>query len=154
LEVLAQTREVVQVSSRNNILDTEKPYMKKLCFNTAFAFVCLFTATALPSFAQSSTKLDFTAPFPFMVGNVVLPAGTYHIATNSEGGAMFVSNNGSLKSAAAIAYAAHTSEIASKASVGFVRRGDQYFLHSVGLETGQTYELADRFQGTKKITSR
>src|SRR5580658_6127566 len=99
--------------------------MKKLCFRTVFAFACLLTATALPSFAQSSTKLDFTAPFPFMVGNVVLPAGTYQIATTSEGGAMFVSSNGSMKSAATIGYAIHTSEAASKASVSFVRHGDQ-----------------------------
>ena len=126
--------------------------MKKICFSTVFVFVCLFTATALPSFAQSGTKLEFTAPFPFMVGNVVLPAGIYQIATNSEGGAMFVSNNGSLRSAATIAYAAHTSEVASKASVGFVRHGDQYFLHTVGLESGQTYELADGIQGIKKIS--
>jgi len=127
--------------------------MKKLCFSTVFALVCLLTATALPAFGQSSTKLDFTAPFPFMVGNVVLPAGTYQIATTSEGGAMFVSSNGSLKSAATIAYAAHTSEAGSKASVSFVRHGDQYFLHTVGLETGQTYEVADRFEGAKKIVA-
>jgi hypothetical protein len=124
--------------------------MKKLCFNTVFAFACLLTATALPSFAQNNAKLDFTAPFPFMVGNVVLPAGTYRIATASEGGAMFVSSNGTLKSAATIAYAAHTSEAGSKASVGFVRHGNQYFLHTVGLETGQTYEVAD---GAKKIAA-
>jgi len=124
--------------------------MKRLCFSTTFAFVCLLTASALPSFAQSSSKIDFTAPFPFTVGNVLLPAGTYQIATNSEGGAMFVSSNGSLKSAATIAYAAHNSETASKASVVFVRRGDQYFLRTVGLETGQTYEVAE---GAKKIAA-
>jgi hypothetical protein len=124
--------------------------MKKSCLNTIFAFACLLAATALPSWAQNGARINFTAPFPFMVGNVVLPAGTYNIVTNSDG-AMFVSSSNSLKSAAIIGYPMYTDALApARSSVAFVRRGDQYALHKVGLNTGETFELAERSPGAKK----
>jgi hypothetical protein len=122
----------------------EKIDMKKSCLNTVLAFACLFAATALPSWGQSGTRVDFTAPFPFTVGNVVLPAGAYNITTNSDG-ALVVNSSNNSKSAAVIAHPDYSNDFAStKSSVGFVRHGDQYALHKVGLSNGETFELADK----------
>src|ERR1700759_520291 len=110
----------------------EKIDMKKSCLNTLFAFACLLAATAVPSFGQNA-RLDFTAPFPFTVGNVVLPAGTYNVVTSPDGGAMFVTGSANLKSAVIMAYPAHTGDAPLKPSVAFVRRGNQYALHKIGL---------------------
>ncbi len=80
----------------------------------------------------------------------VLPAGAYNIVTNADG-ALVVNSSNSSKSAAIIAYPGYTNDLAAtKSSVGFIRHGDQYALHKVGLNNGETFELADRSAGAKK----
>jgi len=77
-----------------------------------------------------------------MVGGVELPAGVYQITTYAEGGAIFVTGSGLPNAATAIMYPLHSGNPAEKASVSFVRRGDKYILKTVGMESGQVFELA------------
>jgi hypothetical protein len=120
-----------------------KTIMKNFCLNTTLALVCLLVACAAPSWAESG-RIDFTAPFPFTVGGVELPAGAYQITSYAEGGAIFVTGTGTPNAATAIMYPLHSDNPADKASVRFVRRGEKYILRSVGMETGQVFELASQ----------
>ena len=117
--------------------------MKNFCLNTTLALVCLLAASAAPSWAESG-RVDFTAPFAFNVGSVQLPAGDYHITAYAEGGAIFVIGKGSPNAATAIMYPLHSGNPTEKASIRFTLRGGKYTLMAVGMETGQTFELADQ----------
>ncbi len=116
--------------------------MKNFCLNTTLALICLLAASAAPSWAEGG-RVDFTAPFAFSVGTVQLPAGDYHITAYAEGGAIFVTGTGNPSAATAIMYPLHSGNPTEKASIRFTRRGGKYILMAVGMETGQTFELAN-----------
>jgi len=95
-----------------------------------------------PAYAQESVA-KFTAPFQFIVGETVLPAGSYSVTTvqHHPGVMWFQSEDG--KSVASVFF--NTTGPWSKntnALFSFQRYGGHYFLAAVNIPGGNTRELA------------
>jgi hypothetical protein len=88
--------------------------------------------------AQITDPVEFTAAFPFIVGNASVPAGTYTI-TPDEDNLEILHLAGPHTSVFFQTQGAQGAQTPSKTEVVFTRYGDQYVLKSVwidGIRTG------------------
>lgn len=114
--------------------------MRSFCLNTIIAVAGLLAGSALPSRAEVLTSIEIQVSFPFNVGNVTLPAGSYEILKLHETGAVIVRPiGGGYRSAAAIV-SPFRDGTGYKAD--FVRVDGKYFLSSITLGDGRTLQVA------------
>ena len=105
--------------------------MKKILF--ALLIVSAVAIAAPGSASAQSSPAIVKVPFQFIVGDTLLPAGSYRITASAENPSLLAVTN--LKGApAAFALAPRNGEAATKAAhahVAFRKIGGQYFLSTV-----------------------
>jgi hypothetical protein len=102
--------------------------------------VVLALAGAMPAYAQGNVS-KVNVPFPFIVGDTVLPAGSYTVTTPSDG---VLAIQSATSQAVATALVQPTGGELSKntnALFSFAKMGGQYFLAQVSLPGAEARTL-------------
>jgi len=86
---------------------------------------------AAAAFAQSSTRLQATVPFDFLVGNKALPAGDYTVAGGPAAGTIMIRSADGKKGAIVLAQEVYLMSARESARLIFHRYGSTYFLSEV-----------------------
>lgn len=104
----------------------------------AFFVVALLAARVL--FAQSTQPIKFTAPFPFTIGDQVLPAGDYTVSVPASTGVLTLISSNGKHSAFVNAVSLEKLDPETKFRLVFHRYGDQYYVSEIwapGFRTGR-----------------
>ncbi len=114
--------------------------MKKILF--ALLIVSAVAIAAPHSASAQTAPALVKVPFQFIVGDKLLPAGSYRFAADAQNASLLVVTN-SNGVAAAFAVTGHQSSgrIDSEAHAEFRKIGGQYFLTQV-MASGETHELS------------
>lgn len=114
--------------------------MKRSYCLIILALACLLTAA--PIYAQSETRVTFTAPFTFIAGASQMPAGRYIILQDGFGHATIHPAQPGGKSAAILLTRIAGGPTGNgRASVSFIQRGGTYYLDSVNLIDGAVVRI-------------
>ena len=114
--------------------------MKRSYCLIILALVSLLVAT--PIYAQSETRISFTAPFSFIAGASQMPAGSYVLMQDGFGHATIHPAQPRGKSAAILLTRISGGATGNgRASVSFVQRGARYYLDSVSLIDGAVVRI-------------
>jgi hypothetical protein len=92
------------------------------------------------SVSAESAMVNFNAPFEFVVGGKVLPAGSYTIEEPSNGGVVMIRGNQPNSTALVLAVNGGPSNT-SNARVTFSRNGSAVVLSTINVPGGATYSL-------------
>jgi hypothetical protein len=125
--------------------------MRKFQIAAVVAFSMVFFAGAQLARAQEVNKA--TVSFPFEVGGVVMPAGTYTITVDDmdPGLLRIQSENGQL-SAFAIVMSEDTTARRGDCQFDFVRVGNRYYLSQIDNGTGDVQDLVVPTGSTLHVT--
>jgi hypothetical protein len=91
---------------------------------------------AAPGYAQSETRVTFTAPFAFIAGAAQLPPGSYTISQDETGRALIFPARGGKSAAILLTRISGITAGKGQASVTFTQRGERYYLDRVNLTSG------------------
>lgn len=111
--------------------------MKNLYVRSLLALA--LAAAPLVVRAESVLKVVFKAPFSFVAGSRVLPAGEYQLSEDGDH-VLMIQAVGNPGAAAVIVYSVGAGSPAAGA-LNFVRRGGVYYLNTVQLGDGRTVRL-------------
>jgi hypothetical protein len=117
--------------------------MRKFQIAAVVAFGMVLFAGAQLARAQSLDAVTTTVPFPFMVGKVLLPAGTYLIVPDDmEPGVLEIRSERGGRSAFATLMAEDTTTRRGDLQFQFVNVGGRYYLTKIDDGTGDVSEVA------------
>jgi hypothetical protein len=106
--------------------------------------VCIAMLTlfpALPMLAQIDNGMNFTTSFPFYVGNVKMPAGSYRITqTDIDVNELLIESDDSKYSAFVDFVPTQSGEPHAQSDVTFHKYGDTEYLNRIWVE-GQNYGM-------------
>jgi hypothetical protein len=117
--------------------------MRKFQIAAAVAFAVVLFAVAQQARAQMTDTAKATVPFPFMVGRVLLPAGTYEVVPDPIDPSVFEirSENGAI-SAVATVLAKDETDRRGDLQFKFMNAGGRYYLTKIDDGTGDVSELS------------
>jgi hypothetical protein len=117
--------------------------MRKFQIAAALAFGVMLFAGAPRAHAQATNAMTVTVSFPFMVGTVMMPPGSYEIVPDSmDPYALEIRNETVRMSAFAAVLAPETTMRRGEAQFQFVNVGGRYYLTKIDDGTGDVSELA------------
>lgn len=114
--------------------------MRKIEIAAVVAFALVMFAGAQQARAQE--VVTATVPFPFMVGNVMLPPGHYRVtADEMDPGLLQIQSRGGQYSAFAIVLTDDTTSRRGEAQFKFVNIGGKYYLSRIDQGQGDVEDL-------------
>ena len=117
--------------------------MRKFQIAAILAFGMVLFAGAQVARAQSLDAVTTTVPFPFMVGNVLLPAGTYLVVPDDvDSGVFEIRSQRGRMSAFATVMADDSTARRGELQFQFVNVGGRYYLTKIDDGTGDVSEVA------------
>jgi hypothetical protein len=109
-----------------------------------YSFTLILLGTVCVSAGQPVTA---RIPFPFHVGDSMLPAGSYTTDTNAAPGILRLRSGDCKSTVMILSSAVQASNAAAQAKLVFTRYGDEYFLYQVwpgGSDTGRQLRKSRR----------
>ncbi len=117
--------------------------MRRFQLAAVVAFGAVLFAGAQLARAQSLDAVQTTVAFPFMVGRVLLPAGTYEVVPNDmEPGVLELRSVRGGMSAFATVMAADTTSRRGDLQFQFVNVGGRYYLTKIDDGTGDVTDVS------------